>query len=150
MNISSLTAENAKYSKPPKKNILATPMVIDLVWVNNGIIFADWYHVGWLILCFFSISRIGRLCEDEEYHHSNENCWTGTYFGDYTHDSAPTMSQKYNPEVPYSSSNEQFPRDSRLQVLIDKLINLKNVATKAVWSLRIDKCRSECEMSIFF
>lgn len=72
------------------------------------------------------------LCEDEEYHHSNENCWTGTYFGDYTHDSAPTMSQKYNPEVPYSSSNEQFPRDSRLQVLIDKLINLKNVATKAV------------------
>lgn len=75
-----------------------------------------------------------RLCDDEEYHNNNEDCWTGTHFGDYTHDSAPTMSQKYNPEVPYSSSSEQFPRDSRLQMLIDKLINLKNVATKAVSS----------------
>lgn len=74
------------------------------------------------------------LCDDEEYHNNNEDCWTGTHFGDYTHDSAPTMSQKYNPEVPYSSSSEQFPRDSRLQMLIDKLINLKNVATKAVSS----------------
>lgn len=74
------------------------------------------------------------LCEDEEYHTRNEDCWTGTSLGDYTHDSAPTMSQKYNPEVPYSSSSEQFPRDSRLQMLIDKLITLKNVATKAVSS----------------
>lgn len=74
------------------------------------------------------------LCDDEEYHNNDEDCWTGTHFGDYTHEVVSTTSQKYNPEVPYSSSNEQFPRDSRLQMLIDKLINLKNVATKAVSS----------------
>lgn len=74
------------------------------------------------------------LCDDEEYHSNDEDCWTGTHFGDYTHEVASTTSQKYNPEVPYSSSNEQFPRDSRLQMLIDKLINLKNVATKAASS----------------
>lgn len=75
------------------------------------------------------------LCDDEEYHNKNEDCWTGTHYGDYTHDTAPTMSQKYNPEVPYSSSSEQSLQDSRLRLLIDTLINLKNAATKAVSSI---------------
>lgn len=74
------------------------------------------------------------LCDDEDYHSSDEDCWTGSHYGDYTHEVASTTAQKYNPEVPYSSATEsrEFPRDSRLQVLIDKLINLKNAATKAV------------------
>lgn len=72
------------------------------------------------------------LCEDEDYHNNDENCWTGTHYGDYTHEIVLTTSQKYNPEVPYSNTAEQFPKDSRLQVLIDKLINLKNAATKAI------------------
>lgn len=72
------------------------------------------------------------LCDDEEYHSSDEDCWTGTHYGDYTHEVASTTAQKYNPEVPYS---ERPTGDSqRLQVLIDKLINLKNAATKAVSS----------------
>ncbi|XP_039442560.1 division abnormally delayed protein isoform X1 [Culex pipiens pallens] len=76
------------------------------------------------------------LCDDEDYHSSDDDCWTGSHYGDYTHEVASTTAQKYNPEVPYSSATEsrEFPRDSRLQVLIDKLINLKNAATKAVSS----------------
>ncbi|XP_053688713.1 division abnormally delayed protein [Sabethes cyaneus] len=72
------------------------------------------------------------LCDDEDYHNNDEDCWTGTHYGDYTHEIVSTTSQKYNPEVPYSSATEQLPKDIRLQMLIDKLINLKNAATKAV------------------
>ncbi|XP_055613807.1 division abnormally delayed protein [Uranotaenia lowii] len=76
------------------------------------------------------------LCDDEDYHSGDEDCWTGTHYGDYTHEVVSTTSQKYNPEVQFSSvtTTDQFPRDSRLQMLIDRLINLKNAATKAVSS----------------
>lgn len=84
------------------------------------------------------------LCDDEDYHSGDENCWTGTTLGDYTHEVASTKSQKYNPEVPYSSATEESGASPQLQMLIDRLIVMKNAATRALTNnmLRSDSFES--------
>lgn len=87
------------------------------------------------------------LCDDEDYHSSDENCWTGTTLGDYTHEVASTKSQKYNPEVPYSSATESA--SPHLQMLIDRLIYMKNAATRALTNnaLRSDSDKMLSDMA---
>lgn len=90
------------------------------------------------------------LCDDEDYHSGDENCWTGTTLGDYTHEVASTKSQKYNPEVPYSSANEESTGASpQLQMLIDRLIAMKNAATRALTNnmLRSDSDKMLSDMA---
>lgn len=89
------------------------------------------------------------LCDDEDYHSGDENCWTGTTLGDYTHEVASTKSQKYNPEVPYSSATEESGASPQLQMLIDRLIVMKNAATRALTNnmLRSDSDKMLSDMA---
>ncbi|XP_050094724.1 division abnormally delayed protein [Anopheles aquasalis] len=68
------------------------------------------------------------LCDDEDYHMTDENCWTGNSLGDYTHQVVTTIWDKYNPEVAYAGDIES----PHMRTLVDRLINLNSAATKAL------------------
>uniref|UniRef100_A0A2M4DKZ8 Putative heparin sulfate cell surface proteoglycan n=1 Tax=Anopheles darlingi TaxID=43151 RepID=A0A2M4DKZ8_ANODA len=67
------------------------------------------------------------LCDDEDYHPADEDCWTGSSLSDYTHQVVTTIWDKYNPEVAYAGDIES----PHMRTLVDRLINLNSAATKA-------------------
>ncbi|XP_052859669.1 division abnormally delayed protein [Anopheles cruzii] len=67
------------------------------------------------------------LCDDEDYHPTDEDCWTGSSLSDYTHQVVTTIGDKYNPEVAYAGDIES----PHMRTLVDRLINLNSAATKA-------------------
>jgi hypothetical protein len=71
------------------------------------------------------------LCEDDDYQRLDRDCWTGDHIGDYQHAIISIHTQKYNPEVPMNS-DANYPRDSKLYSLNDKLVNLKKMVLKPV------------------
>ncbi|XP_053677103.1 division abnormally delayed protein [Anopheles nili] len=68
------------------------------------------------------------LCEDEDYHPTDEDCWTGSSLSDYTQQVVTTIGDRYNPEVMYNATATVSPH---MQTLVDRLINLKTAVNKA-------------------
>ncbi|XP_058054386.1 division abnormally delayed protein [Anopheles bellator] len=68
------------------------------------------------------------LCNDEDYHPTDQDCWTGSSLSDYTQQVVQsTIGDKYNPEVAYAGDIES----PHMRTLVDRLINLNSAATKA-------------------
>uniref|UniRef100_A0A182NJJ5 Uncharacterized protein n=1 Tax=Anopheles dirus TaxID=7168 RepID=A0A182NJJ5_9DIPT len=84
------------------------------------------------------------LCEDEDYHPTDEDCWTGSSLSDYTQQVVTTIGDRYNPEVVYNASATVSPH---MQTLVDRLINLKTAVNKAYSSNTfrgdVDKMQSD-------
>lgn len=87
-----------------------------------------------IVLNFKHISSFYSVCENDDSQPENQNCWTGDHIGDYSHTVILPHSQKYNPEVPVTST--EMTRGSKLYALIDRLITLKNIVSKPVSSMR--------------
>ncbi|XP_049291064.1 division abnormally delayed protein [Anopheles funestus] len=84
------------------------------------------------------------LCEDEDYHPTDEDCWTGSSLSDYTQQVVTTIGNRYNPEVMYNATATVSPH---MQTLVDRLINLKTAVNKAYSSNNyrgdVDKMQSD-------
>uniref|UniRef100_U5ESP5 Putative heparin sulfate cell surface proteoglycan n=1 Tax=Corethrella appendiculata TaxID=1370023 RepID=U5ESP5_9DIPT len=93
----------------------------------------------------FFLKIADSLCEDEDYQHTDKDCWTGDHMGDYTQSIIQINSQKYNPEVPFTTMD--YPRDSKLHMLIDKLISLRNMVMKPLNSQKPDSDKMLSDMA---
>lgn len=84
------------------------------------------------------------LCENEDYHPTDEDCWTGNSLSDYTQQIVTEIGDRYNPEVRYNASATVSPH---MQTLVDRLINLKTAVNKASLPITfrgdVDKMQSD-------
>uniref|UniRef100_A0A182MQ19 Uncharacterized protein n=1 Tax=Anopheles culicifacies TaxID=139723 RepID=A0A182MQ19_9DIPT len=104
--------------------------------------------VSMLMMCAHRAAELmsvpGTLCEDEDYHPTDEDCWTGSSLSDYTQQVVTTIGNRYNPEVMYNASATVSPH---MQTLVDRLINLKTAVNKAYSSNNyrsdVDKMQSD-------
>lgn len=72
------------------------------------------------------------FCEDERYQKEDKDCWTGDHMGDYTHNIISMHAQKYNPEVPTTQQERDEQPTSKIHLLNDQLLNLKQMVLKPV------------------
>jgi dally-like protein len=79
----------------------------------------------------FSLRIATSYCDDDRFQKDDKDCWTGDYLADYTHQIISMHSQKYNPEVPTPEITSSQP-GSKVHLLNDKLINLRNMVLKPV------------------
>ncbi|XP_058119639.1 division abnormally delayed protein [Anopheles coustani] len=84
------------------------------------------------------------LCDNEDYHPTDEDCWTGSSLSDYTQQIVTEIGDRYNPEVRYNASATVSPH---MQTLVDRLINLKTAVNKASLPITfrgdVDKMQSD-------
>uniref|UniRef100_A0A182YJ56 Uncharacterized protein n=2 Tax=Anopheles stephensi TaxID=30069 RepID=A0A182YJ56_ANOST len=118
-------AGSSKWSLAPNNEMLQFQMTIDK---NKDL--------------FIQLSTT--LCEDEDYHPTDEDCWTGSSLSDYTQQVVTTIGDRYNPEVMYNATATVSPH---MQTLVDRLINLKTAVNKAYSSNNfrsdVDKMQSD-------
>lgn len=102
-------AGSSKWTLAPNNEMLQFEMIID----NNKDL-------------FMQLSTT--LCDNEDYHPTDEDCWTGSSLSDYTQQIVTEIGDRYNPEVRYNASATVSPH---MQTLVDRLINLKTAVNKA-------------------
>ncbi|CAO1371327.1 unnamed protein product [Diamesa serratosioi] len=96
----------------------------------------------------FSLPITVNFCQDERYQKEDKNCWTGYHMGDYKHNIISMHAQKYNPEVPTTQQDRDEQPTSKIHLLNDQLLNLKQMVLKPITHLsRLDSDKMLSDMA---